>query len=100
MAKIVLIENVIGSKAADDDFKGNKVFEEVKRVTKDCGDDLVLDFKNIELVNTAFLNNAIGQLFNRKEFDMSKNKVKIANMQEAMIDLLKESISVANQKYS
>lgn len=103
MSKIIFVERIIGSKAADDDLKGNKVFEEIKRISQDeneNNEDIVLDFERIELVNTAFLNNAIGQLFNREVFDISKNEVKIRNMQNTMIDLLRESISVANQKYS
>lgn len=100
MAKYILIHSIINSKAADDRFKGNLVYEEIKRLCQNNNDGVILDFKEIELVNTAFLNNAIGRLFNKAEFDISKNSVKVANMQKTMIDLLKESISIAKEKYS
>ncbi|MBQ2982432.1 MAG: STAS-like domain-containing protein [Lachnospiraceae bacterium] len=100
MSKNVYVEKIIGSKAADDDLKGNKVFEVIKENSQNCDEDIIIDFNNIELVNTAFLNNAIGKLFDKQKYNISKNKIKIVNLQETMVELLKESISVANQKYS
>lgn len=99
MSKLIMIESIINSKSADDAAKGDKVFYKTRDVCKEVEEEIILDFDKIELVNTAFLNNAIGKLFDRNEFDLSKNIVKVANMQPTMIDLLKESISLAKQKY-
>ena len=100
MQKTIDIEVIISSRAADDADKGNLVFECIKQ---SCNPDdktvIILDFENIELVNTAFLNNAIGLLFNRQEFDLLKNSVFIRNMKDTMRDLLKETISLAREKY-
>ncbi len=100
MSKIIKIDEVIASKVADDNCKGDKVFKAIKEASLQTDEDIVLDFEKIELVNTAFLNNAIGQLFNKEEYDLSKNSVKISNMKKSMMDLLREVISVANKKYS
>lgn len=100
MSKIIKIDEIIVSKVADDDCKGNKVFNAIKEASQQSDEDIILDFEKIELVNTAFLNNAIGQLFNKEEYNLSKNSVKISNMKKPMIDLLREVISVANEKYS
>lgn len=90
--------DIISSVTADDDDKGNKVFAEIIELSKEHN-NIVVDFNGIELVNTAFLNNAIGRLFNREEFDLSKCRVKVGNMNEVMMDLLRESIELARQKY-
>lgn len=100
MSKRISIVEIIDTKVADDDCKGNKVFKAIKEASQQYDGDIVLDFENIELVNTAFLNNAIGQLFNKEEYNLSKNSVKIENMKKSMFDLLREVINVANEKYS
>lgn len=100
MGKLILIQSIIDSKAADDSFKGDKVFEEIKKACENNEEGIIIDFKGIELVNTAFLNNAIGKLFDKEEFNINKNNVKVTNMQKSMVDLLRESISIANEKYS
>ncbi len=92
------IKDVINSAIADEDTKGDLVFDEIKKRVKD-EEKIVLDFEKIELVNTAFLNNAVGRLFDSKEYNLDKNPVRIDNMNDNMIELLKESIQVAREKY-
>ena len=50
-------------------------------------------------VNTAFLNNAIGRLFNKEDYNTEKNRVLISNMDDTKKELLKETISNAVKKY-
>ena len=89
----------ISSTLADDDEKGNKIFDDVKEKSKEC-DEVILDFEGIELVNTAFLNNAIGKLFDSEQYKLNEHPVKIANMNSNdMKDLLYESIEAARAKY-
>lgn len=52
------------------------------------------------MVNTTFLNNAIGKVFDPKQFDLNKINVKVLNMSETMLDLLRESIKTAILMYS
>lgn len=101
MSEYVKISELIQSKTADEDEKGNIVFNKIKEMTvsQNASQDIVLDFSGIELVNTAFLNNAIGKLYDASEYDLEKNSVRIMNMDNTMLDLLKESISVAREKY-
>ncbi|MEE1257035.1 MAG: STAS-like domain-containing protein [Lachnospiraceae bacterium] len=95
---VIKIQEVINSTSADEDTKGDIIFEKIQKIKKD-GSTVVLDFEGIELINTAFLNNAIGRLFNRKEYDIDKNPVRIAHMKDSAIDLFKESVRVACEKY-
>lgn len=52
------------------------------------------------MVNTAFLNNAIGRLFDKEVYNIEKNRVLIRNMDDTKKDLLKETISNAVKRYS
>lgn len=99
MKNIIEIRVEISSTLADDDRKGNKIFDDVKEKSKDY-DEVILDFEGIELVNTAFLNNAIGKLFDSQQYKLNEHPVKIANMNNSdMRDLLFESIKAARAKY-
>lgn len=93
------INKIINSSMADDDTKGDKVFEYISNLEKNEYKEVTLDFTDIELVNTAFLNNAVGTLFDPNKFDMSKCKVFVSGMDETMTDLLRETIRVARQKF-
>ncbi|MGN0291892.1 MAG: STAS-like domain-containing protein [Lachnospiraceae bacterium] len=95
----VIIRDVLKSTMADDDQKGNRVFEIIKDKADNGCESVTLDFSGIELVNTAFLNNAVGKLFDAEQFDITKCNVTVGGMDDTMIDLLKEAIRVARQKY-
>lgn len=97
--KVIRIYELINSKSADDDDKGNEVFNEIVRCANEEGVRIIVDFNSIELVNTAFLNNAIGKLFDRDSFKGEKYDIRIVNMEEEMIELLKETISTARERY-
>lgn len=97
----ISITKLIKSKAADEDEKGKTVFNKIKecKADKECK-LIILDFEGIELVNTAFLNDAIGKLYDKKEFDLNDYKVRVINMDKTMLDLLKETVGVAREKYA
>ena len=97
--KTILVKDIIGSKVADDDQKGNIIFNTIDE-EKNKYDTIVLDFMNIELVNTAFFNNAIGALFDGRRFDLSKCKIIVRNLDETKEEVMKESILAARQKYN
>ena len=99
--KELLITTLLAeSKTADDNEKGEAVYSAImQEVKKDPEINIALNFDGIELVNTAFLNNAIGKLFDRNNFDLNKNKVRIINIKESMVELVKETIAVARERY-
>lgn len=94
------VKDVINSMLADDADKGELLFREITSPKYKGQTEFILDFNGIELVNTAFLNNAVGKLYNPKEFDLNKISVKIVNMGENMLDLLRESIRSAMLMYN
>ena len=97
--KILFIDKIIRSSMADDDTKGDIVFGCILDSEKDGFKEITLDFTEIELVNTAFLNNAIWNLFDTNKFDINKCKILVKGMDETMMDLLQETIRVARQKF-
>ncbi|WP_310603358.1 STAS-like domain-containing protein [Anaerosporobacter sp.] len=99
MAEKLKIIDVIGTKAADDDSKGNVAFNKISELSQ-SNKEILVDFEGVELVNTAFLNNAIGKLFNPREFDLVKCQIRIINLSDDMMTLLKESVKVAKLKYA
>lgn len=101
MEKTIVIKEVLGSKTADDNQKGKIIFDKIKELADQnaCG-KIILDFRGIELVNTAFLNDAIGRLYDGNQFDRSRHPVLIANMDPEAKDLVKESIIVAKEKFA
>ena len=94
----IKIKNIINSKVADDAKNGDKVLREIK-ANAETYNDIVLDFDEIELADTAFLNNAIGKLFDKDVFNLEECTVKVRNMNTSMMELLKETIMLAQQKY-
>lgn len=101
MERTIVIQEILGSKTADDDQKGKIIFDKIRElVEKNACGKIILDFKGIELINTAFLNDAIGKLYDRGQFDLSRHPVLIANMDPAAKDLVKESIIVAKEKFA
>ena len=101
MERTIVIQEILGSKTADDDQKGKKIFAKIKElVEKNACGKIILDFRGIELINTAFLNDAIGRLYDRNQFDIDKHPVLIINMDPAAKDLVKESIIVAKEKFA
>ena len=99
MAKVLMIRDILKSQVADDNEKGTIIFNEIKKCA-DAGErEIILDFKDVELVNTAFLNNAIGTLFDKREFDLLSVAVKIAHITLEARELLRETISLARVRY-
>lgn len=99
---IINVKEILSTNTADNKEKGEKIFNEIKSAVASGSEmkEIIIDFDKIDLVNTAFLNDAIGQLFNKDKFDLSKISVKVVHMNENMRELVHECIVVAQQKYS
>lgn len=95
----IIVKDIINSKIAINDEDGDKVFNIIKEKANKNLDPIILNFDGIDLVNTAFLNNAVGKLFDSALFDLKANRVLIQNMSSDKLELLKETISVARDKY-
>lgn len=96
--KHIRIYDKINSNIADDNKKGDFVFEEIKQAVHQK-EDVLIDFSGIDVLNTAFLNNAIGKIYSI-EYNLRKNsKISITNFPLELQDLLEETINIARDKY-
>jgi len=72
MEKVVLnIYNIVGNSLCVEADDGQKVYILIKKALE-SDKKVILSFQNIEMLTTAFLNNAIGQLYR----DFEENKIK------------------------
>ena len=99
VTKELKVKEVIGVKIADSDTKGDCVYRKILELSKTAS-EIVVSFEGVELVNLAFLNNAIGKLFNKKEFDLIKCPIKVTHLSANVKTLLKESVKVARLNFS
>ena len=50
-------------------------------------------------MNTAFLNNAIGKLYSIDDWNSANFEIKLVNFSQDTLDLIKEVIDSAREKY-
>ena len=94
----IQIANIIGNVYAIEAEEGQKVYEFIKKAFEE-NRKVVLSFLNIEMMTTAFLNTAIGQLYK----DFSEEKVKeclsVENISNSGIAILKRVVDTAKLYY-
>lgn len=93
------IYNEVGGSAAVSDTDGQKVFEKINKALK-AGNSVVLDFLNIDMVISAFLNTAVGQLY-KENYDVEylRNNVKATNMNNDDKEILATVLKRAKEYY-
>lgn len=94
----VSIFEQIGSNAAVSSEDGELLY---KRLVKGLEEKVivVLDFMNIELVTSTFLNAAIGQLYNRYDSPFLRAYLKVENLAKEDLELLKKVIERAKEYF-
>ena len=97
--KSLLVKNILNSNVAVDKKTGDLVFNEIKK-SMDKENEISIDFSNIDLLNTAFLNNAIGQIYFIPIEERKGVSIKIVNFPFEAMDLLEEVINTAKEKAS
>lgn len=95
--KITIFEQ-IGSNAAVSSEDGELLFEKiVKGVENDVR--MILDFNNIELITSTFLNAAIGQLYSRYDSPYLRDHLKVENLPQEDLELLKKVVERAKEYF-
>jgi anti-anti-sigma regulatory factor len=95
---IIKIKDFIESKIATSGEKGFKLQEVIR---KNLDDKIILDFQDIDLVNSAFLRRAIGELYKEKELipKLDKNLI-IKNLDEDDLEILNSRIIPLYKNYA
>lgn len=95
--KINIFEQ-IGSTAAVSSEDGELLFE---RISKGMENNVrvILDFNNIELITSTFLNAAIGQLYSGYDSPFLRNHLKVENLAKEDLELLKKVVERAKEYF-
>jgi predicted DNA-binding protein with PD1-like motif len=88
------IGDVYGVEAED----GQKVFDLIKKAFEQKH-NVVLSFLNIEMLTTAFLNTAVGQLYKDYSEEMVKQNLRVENISESGKVMLKRVVDTAKMYY-
>lgn len=100
MKQITLIVfNIVGSSFCVGTDDGNKVFELIKKGIKE-NVKIKISFQNIDMITSAFLNSAIGQLYRDFTEEEIKKHITFENLAKEDIVLLKRVINTAKLYYS
>jgi len=84
--------NIVGGALCIEADDGQSIYEYIQKTLKN-GTNIIISFKNIEMVTTAFLNTAIGQLY--REYNKEEISSRISF--EDISDDIKVKIKRVNQ---
>lgn len=99
MEKITIsIINTVGSSFCTETEDGQKVYELIKKALEEKK-KVNISFLNVEMLTTAFLNTAIGQLYNNFTEEIIKNSLSVDNLTPSGAVSLKRVIETAKLYY-
>ena len=76
----LMIKDIIGSDIASDNEQGDLIYNKIVSGVDNHEKQIFLDFSDLKLITTAFLNNAIGKLYKRYNRQELKGLLKIKNI--------------------
>ena len=89
---------VVGSSLCVASGDGQKVYERLEPGLK-SGHKVVLSFRNVTTLTYAFLNAAIGQLYGTFNSEQIRSLLKVKDIQQDDLELLKRVIETAKQYF-
>lgn len=92
------IVNTIGDVYGVEAEDGQKVYELIRKAI-DGGHKVILSFLNIEMLTTAFLNTAIGQLYKDYSEEQVKTHLQVTDISESGKVALKRVVDTAKLFY-
>ncbi len=87
--KRIIVKDLIGTDLAVSVEDGNILFENIVFYLKKS-ETIVLDFSKLDLITTAFLNNAFGKLYSEFESETLNKYIKIENIRQGDLLNLKD----------
>ena len=96
--KTINIFDVVGGKAAVSTEDGDRLFETINAfLEKDF--EVILDFVNIEMLTSTFLNAAIGQLYSKYDSPSLSKQLSTSNLQPEDKELIVKIIERAKEYF-
>ncbi|WP_420576740.1 STAS-like domain-containing protein [Ekhidna sp.] len=96
---ILNIEEIIGGTKAISSEDGDLVFNKVKPLLEK-GEAVSIDFENIELIVSTFLNASVGQLYGSFSSDYIKDHFSVLNMVDDDLRILQKVVTRAKQYFA
>ena len=94
----VNIYSIVGNSLCIEAEDGDKVFEFIKKILEQ-GNKAVISFLNVEMLTSAFLNNAIGKLYGIFDEKQIKKSLSVKDMSDEDKLLLKRVTDTAKAYY-
>ncbi|MEX1191908.1 MAG: STAS-like domain-containing protein [Brumimicrobium sp.] len=96
----LIVKDIINSELAVSTEKGDLVFNELNSKLEN-NEQVIIDFKGVDLIITAFLNAAIGKLYSKNKYtaDFLNDHIKLENIQKEDISLFKDVIIRAKEYF-
>jgi len=95
---VLQVINIIGDSYAVEADEGEKVFKQIVTAI-DLERQVNLSFQNIEMVTTAFLNSAVGQLYDKYSEEKVRENFKVSNTTNSINIALKRVVKTAKLHY-
>lgn len=95
---LITIVNAIGDVYGVEADDGQKVYELILKAFNEKK-KVLLSFQNIEILTTAFLNTAIGQLYKDFQDDYIRENLQVSEISESGIVALKRVVDTAKLYY-
>jgi hypothetical protein len=96
--KLIISDIINGTSAVSSD-DGQLVYEKMEKALQN-DKKVELDFKDIEILTTAFLNAAIGQLYSNHTSEELNSRLKVENVSQEDLTLFKKVIHRAKEYYT
>ncbi len=98
--KRLSVKDIINSPLAVSTEKGEMVFKTINSHLQN-NEKVIIDFKGIDLMITAFLNAAIGKLYGNKSYSSQflNDHIKLDNIEKEDISLFKDVIERAKEYF-
>lgn len=97
-ANTINIINVVGDSYCTEAEDGEKVFTLISKAITD-DKKVILSFLNVEMLTTAFLNTAIGQLYRDFTEEKIKKNLSVKDMTQNGLNALKRVVETAKLYY-
>ena len=94
----ITIKELLGAKTAISTKDGDKLFQRIdKALTNNA--KVCVDFKDIKLITTAFLNAGVGQLCGKYNGEVLNQKLKFSNIENIDLVMLKKVIETSKKYF-
>lgn len=95
----IYVRDIISSSAAVSSNEGDKVFQVINANLKN-NEQVLVDFNNLNLIISAFLNAAIGQLYGTYKAEFIKEHLSVIGLSNDDLHLLKKVNDRAKEYFS